>query len=95
MGTYEIVREGRDLLQSRDSYIGDTLVLTLLQKRVVDLTGTENVSPDLFRGNQFFGVGVGNVSEEVGVTNHLLKIGLGLGVTEEVFREEYNQLKDR
>ena len=81
------------MFYSADNNILDTPSLTLSKEVVVDLTGTENVSPDLFRGNQFFGVGVGNVSEEVGVTNHLLKIRFGLGVTEEVFREEYNQLK--
>lgn len=36
--TYEVVREGRDLFHSTDDNIVDTLVLTLLQKRVVNLT---------------------------------------------------------
>lgn len=36
---------------------------------------------------------VGDVAEEVGVPGHLRQIRASLGVTEEVLREEYDQLE--
>ena len=91
--TYQVVRERRDLLHSRDGDISDALVLALLEEGVVDLAGTQDVPPDLLGLDQVLGVGLGDVALEVGLTDHLGEVGAGLGVTEEVFREENDQLQ--
>ena len=40
--TYQVVGEGRDLLEPADNNVVDTTVLTFLQQRVVDLTYEED-----------------------------------------------------
>ena len=79
---YQVIREGRDLLYSRDGDIVDALVLTLLEKRVVDLTGTQDMSPDLLRLDEVLGVGVRDIALEVGFADHFREVRASLGVAE-------------
>ena len=85
MTAYLVVWEWRDLLDSRDGNIVDALVLALLEKRVVDLTGTQDMSPDLLRLDQVLGVGIRNIALEVGFADHLGEVRASLRVTEERF----------
>jgi hypothetical protein len=89
--TYEVVRQRRQLFDSRDSDIRDTLVLSFLQQLVVYLTGTQDMTPDLFWCDEVLGVDIRQVSLEDGLTSHFLEIRSSHRVTEQVLREEDNQ----
>lgn len=80
------------MLNPRNSYIGDTSLLPLLQKLVVHLTGTEDVPLDLIGSDKGIGVSLGEVSLEDGLAFHICEIGSGEWVSKEGFREEYNEL---
>lgn len=69
--THLVIREGRDLLNTRDGDIINTLVLAFLQKRVVHLTAAEYMSPDLVGSDEVLGVRVRDVALEVCIANHL------------------------
>ena len=87
--TYEIVGEWRDLLNTADSDVVVALLLALLKERVVDLAGTQDVAADVFGRDQL--LWFRDVALEVGVANHLRKVGAGLRVTEKGLREEDNK----
>ena len=89
--THEIVGERRDLLEPGNGDVGNTLVLALLQERVVHLTGTQDVAADLFRSDQVLRVGLGEVALEVSVADHLRQLRARLGMAEERLREEDNE----
>jgi hypothetical protein len=88
----EIVRQGRELLKSRDGNIVNLALFTLLEELEVDLTRAENVSSDLFRCGKSLGVGFGNVSLESRLSDKVRDIRLGQGVSEKGFGEEDDEL---
>jgi hypothetical protein len=55
-------------------------------------TRTKNVSLDLLRPNQSFGMGFGNVTLEVSISDHLREIRASFGMTKKILREEQDQL---
>lgn len=73
MRSKEIIWERAELFNSRDGNVVVTLVFSLLEKLVVDLTGTENVSSNLFGRDEVLWVGLGEVSLEDSLALHLLK----------------------
>ena len=83
--TYKVVGERRDLLDAGDDDIVDALVLALLEERVVHLTGTQDVSPNLLGRDKVLGVGVGDVALEVSLADHVGEVGTSLRVAEQRF----------
>jgi hypothetical protein len=80
------------LLNPRDSYIGDTSLLPLLEKLVVDLTGTQDMSLDLIGRDEVLRVRFGEVSLEDSFSFHLGQLGSGHRVSKEGFGEEDDEL---
>lgn len=49
------------------------------------------MSLDFLRCNKVFGVGFGQISLEVRISNHFRKVGASFRVAEKIFRKEYNE----
>lgn len=86
-----LIREGVELLDTRDGDIGDTELLAGLEKGVVDLTRAEDVLGDVLGRGEVLGVGLGNVELEAAVTAHLLEAGAGQRVAEHGLGEGQDQ----
>ena len=56
------------------------------------MSRTEDMSSDLFGGDESIGVGLRNVSLECGLSDKVLDAGLGKWVSEERFRKEDDEL---
>lgn len=74
VGCQEIIREGRNLLNTADGDILDTLLFTLLEKSVIHLASAKNVPLDLFRSDEEVGLDLWDVALEVGLANHLREV---------------------
>ena len=89
----EVVRQRAKLLKSRDRDVVDSLVLSLLQELVVDLTRAENVSSDLLRSDEVLRVRLGEVSLERSAVGHLLQSGSSKRVSQQSLGEEDDELE--
>jgi hypothetical protein len=88
----EVIWQWRELLETGDGNIVNLAVFPLLEKLEVDLTRAEDMSSNLFWGDQSISVGFGNVSLESRLSDKVGNVGLDEGVSEEGFREEDDEL---
>jgi hypothetical protein len=61
---------------------------------VVHLTSAENVALDVLRRNKLLGMGLREVALELGLADHLVEVGTGLGVAQQALREEEDELRE-
>jgi len=84
VGSDQVVREWRELFDPTDGDVFDASIFTRLSKGKVDLACAENMRLDFFRRNEGRVVRIRQISEEVGITNHLLEIGACFRMAQEV-----------
>ena len=63
------------------AYIGKCKFHVFISRRQNARTAAKNVFSDLFRSDEVLRVGIGDVTLEVGVSNHLRQLGAGFRMT--------------
>jgi hypothetical protein len=82
-------REGMKLLDTSDGSVADTICLTVLHQRSVNLSGAQNDTLDLLRLINRGAMGrVRDDPLEVGFASEVLNVGAGNRMTEKRLREE-------
>ena len=88
---HQIVWERRNLLESRDCNIPRLSSLTLFEESIVYLSSAQDVSANLIGCDELFGMWLGDVSQEVRLPCHLVKVRTCLWMTEERLGEEQDK----